>query len=362
MPRFEDPKVSAEIDALIAKVNKRFKAKLLVYASDIPVFHRVTTGSLSFDLMLGGGWPLNCWNEIVGNESHGKTVVALKTLAANQAANPRYEALWVASEDFNKAWAADLGVDLDRLVIAQTNIMEEAYEIMIDALDERSVDAIVLDSYPALIPTSEGEGDMDQWVVGLGARLTNKLMRKSPPAQRRNEGERDCLCLIINQWRDRVGVVFGDPRTTPGGKGKNFSYFTRVEVARDSWIEDKEAKVKVGLVIKALGMKNKTAPPQRVGSTPFYFTDHKPFHKGDYDSVTQVFNIALTYDIFTLKGNQYHRDGDQWTGKAAVLQALREDLDLRHAVDTEVRRLLLGAPAEEEAPATKPRRARKKAT
>ena len=79
-------------------------------------------------------------------------------------------------------------------------------------------------------------------MVGLGARLTNKLMRKSPPAQRRKEGERDCLCLIINQWRDRVGVIFGDPRTTPGGKGKNFSYFTRVDVARDGWIEDKETR------------------------------------------------------------------------------------------------------------------------
>lgn len=351
--------MSAEIDALIASVNKRFKAKLLVYASEIPTFHRVTTGSLSFDLMLGGGWPLNCWNEIVGNESHGKTVMALKTIAANQAADSSYEALWVASEDFNKDWASALGVDLDRVVIAQTNIMEEAYEIMIDALDERSVDAIVLDSYPALIPTSEGEGDMDQWVVGLGARLTNKLMRKSPPAQRREHGERDCLCLIINQWRDRIGVMYGDPRTTPGGKGKNFSYFTRVEVARDAWIEDKENKIKVGLIIKALGMKNKTAPPQRVGSTPFYFSDFFPFTKGDYDSVTQLFNIALTYDIFTRSGAQYSRDGDKWTGKEAVLQALREDLDLRQAVDTEVRRLLLGSPPEEQAPA-KPRRRRVK--
>ena len=351
--------MSAEIDALIARVNKRMKAEVLVYASQIPMFRRVSTGSLSFDLMLGGGWPLNCWNEIVGNESHGKTVMVLKTIAANQERDPNYQALWVASEDFNKAWAATLGVDLDRVVLAQTNVMEEAYEIMIDALDARSVDAIILDSYPALIPTSEGEGDMADWVVGLGARLTNKLMRKSPPAQRRSEGERDCLCLIVNQWRDRVGVVFGDPRTTPGGKGKNFSYFTRVEVARDAWIEDKENKIKVGLIIKALGMKNKTAPPQRVGQTPFYFTDHFPFRKGDYDSVTQLFNIALTYDIFTRHGNQYHRDGDQWTGKEPVLQALREDLDLRQAVDIEVRRLLLGGP-EEQAPTTK-RKVRKKA-
>ena len=100
-----EEEVSAEIDALIAQINKHFKSEVLVYASEIPSFQRVTTGSLSFDLMLGGGWPLNCWNEIVGNESHGKTVMALKTIAANQERNPNYECLWVASEDFNKDWA-----------------------------------------------------------------------------------------------------------------------------------------------------------------------------------------------------------------------------------------------------------------
>src|SRR5262245_16724157 len=221
--------MSAELDALIAKVNKRFKAEVLVYANQIPTFQRVTTGSLSFDLLLGGGWPLDCWNEIIGNESHGKTAMALKTIAANQAINPNYQVLWVASEDFNKEWAAQLGVDLARVVLAQTNAMEDAYEVMLEALDEQSCDAIVLDSYPALVPNTESEGVMDDWVVGLGARLTNKLMRKSPPAQRRRPEERHCLCLIINQWRDRIGVVRGDPRTTPGGKGKNFSYFTRVE-------------------------------------------------------------------------------------------------------------------------------------
>ena len=111
--------------------------------------------------------------------------------------------------------------------------------------------------------------------------------------------------------------MFGDPRTTPGGKGKNFSYFTRVEVARDGWIEDKANKIKVGLVIKALAMKNKTAPPKRVGSTPFYFADYRRFHKGDYDSVTQLFNIALTYDMFTRHGAWYHySDGDSGTARS----------------------------------------------
>jgi recombination protein RecA len=332
-----------ELDALITAINKQFKAPVLVYASQIPTFQRVTTGSLSFDLMLGGGWPLNAWNEIIGNESNGKTVMALKTIAANQEENPDYRCLWVASEDFNKQWAEALNLDLTRVVLAQTNVMEDAYTIMLEALESQSVDAIVLDSYPALTPSGEGEGEMGDWLPGLGARLTNKLMRKSPSVQRRGKEERQCLCLIINQWRDRIGVMYGDPRTTPGGKGKNFSYFTRVEVVRDEWITDAD-KNKVGLVIKGLAMKNKTAPPMRTGVTPFYFTDYGPYRKGDYDVVTQIFNIGLTYDVIERHGAWYHYDIHKWNGKEAAVQAMREDYDIRDTIEKEVRRLLLGEP------------------
>jgi recombination protein RecA len=333
--------MTAEVDALIAQVNKEMKSEVLVYASEIPTLQRVTTGSLSFDLALGGGWPLNVWNEIIGLESHGKTVMALKTIAANQALNPNYQCMWVASEDFNADWAKELGVDLSRTVLAQTNVMEDAYTIMLNALDSQSVDAIVLDSYPALIPSGESTGGMDDWLPGLGARLTNKLMRKSPSAQRRSKDERDCLCLIINQWRDRIGVMYGDPRTTPGGKGKNFSYFIRIEVVRDEWILD-AGKNKVGLIIKILAMKNKTAPPMRVGVAPFYFTDHGGYRKGYYDDVSQLWAVAMTYDIIERHGAWYHYQAQRWNGQAPVLQAMREDFDLRDSLEAEVRKLVLG--------------------
>ena len=349
--------MTAETDALIARINKEMKSEVLVYASEIPTFRRVTSGSLSLDLALGGGWPLNCWNEIIGNESHGKTVVALKTIAANMERNPDYQCLWVASEDFSKEWADTLGVDLTRTVLAQTNVMEQAYEILLDGLESRAFDAVVLDSYPALVPATEGDGAMDEFAVGMGARLTNKLMRKSPPVQRRGREERGCLALIVNQWRDRIGVMFGDPRTTPGGKGKNFSYFTRVEVVRDEWIVDTN-KNKVGLVIKTLLMKNKTAPPMRVGSTPFYFTDHYPFSKGDYDIVSTLFNIALMYDLFERRGAWYHYGNERWNGKEAALVGLRADLDLRAAIDTEVRKLVSGEAPPEPPPPTKSKRAK----
>jgi recombination protein RecA len=333
----------SEIDALIAKVNKRLKDEVLVYASQLETFQRVTTGSLAFDLMLGGGWPLNCWNEVVGQESSGKTAMALKTVARNQELDPRYRTLWVASEEYNKDWALDLGVDNDRVVLAKTNVMEDAYQIVIEALDSQAFDAIIIDSYPALIPTVEDEQMMDEWAVGLGARLTNKLMRKSPRVQHREPGERNCLGIIVNQWRDRIGVTYGDPRTTPGGKGKNFSYFTRVEVARAEWIQN-SGKVKVGQVITARTIKNKTAPPSRVATIPFYFEDHPPFHRGDYDGVQEVWNIATTYDIIERHGAWYHFGERKWNGKDPVLQSLREDAGLAAEVDAQVRHFVLGTP------------------
>jgi recombination protein RecA len=330
----------AETDALIAEVNKEFKSDVLKYASQIPIFQRVTTGSLAFDLALGGGFPMNTWNEIIGLESHGKTVLALKTIAAAQANDPTHMTLWIASEDFNKPWAQSLGCDTDRIILAETNIMEDAYAIMIKALDKQTVDAIVLDSYPALVATAEEDSTFMDVTVAVGARLTNKLMRVSPPAMRRKEEERPCLCLIINQWRDRI-VQMGDPRTTPGGKGKNFSFFTRIDVVRDGWIEA-PSKAKVGQVIKIKTLKNKTAPPFRTAQTNFYFDGFSPFSAGDYDIANEINNIALTYEIIERRGAWYHYGDEKWNGKEAVMQALREDLGLQRQVDIEVRRRVLG--------------------
>jgi recombination protein RecA len=350
-----------EIDTLITAVNKKHPG-VLRWASTLPTFQRITTGSLAYDLALGGGWPLNVWNEIVGLESHGKSVMAAKTLAASMITDPNYKALWIASEDFNAEWARTQGMDTDRTLLAVTNIMEEAYEIIIDGLDSQQFDAIVLDSYPALVAQAEEESTMYDATVAIGARLTNKLMRVSTPAMRREVDERSCLCLIINQWRDKVGG-FGDPRTTPGGKGKNFSYFTRVEVAREGWIE--RNKVKVGQTMKIRTMKNKTAPPSRVAVTDFYFDNCSPFAAGEYDVVAEVWNIATTYDVITRAGAWYSYGGQRWNGKEPVLQSLREDLDLRRDVDTEVRKLVLAGvsspPPAPPAAAPKGRRRVKKA-
>lgn len=326
------------IEEIIEKANKKYGNDTLVRGNQInyQAIPRCTTGSLAFDVMLGGGWPLNQWNEIIGNESNGKTVMVLKTIAANQALDPDYECLWVASEEFVPDWAATLGVDLSRVTLATTNVMEEAYQIVIDTLDARAVDAVVIDSLPALVPGEEDDKTMEQFAVGLGARLTGKFMRKSSKAQKRSlvEEERSCLGLIINQWREKIGIVYGDPRTTPGGKAKNFHYFTRVEVARDEWLErDKE---KVGLAIKARTIKNKTAPPQRMGVVDFYFENAAPFSKGDYDSTKEIFSIAVANDLVERRGAYYEYKGERWQGKEAVLASLREEVELASTMRQEV--------------------------
>jgi recombination protein RecA len=334
------------LDDLVAKVNKRLGDQILIRGSDLSDVRvqRCTTGSLSFDLMLGGGWPLNCWSEIVGNESMGKTALAMKTIAANQALDPSYEALWVASEEFVKDWAESLGVDLSRIVVVRTSVMEDVYQTVIDALDARAVDAVVIDSLPALVPSAEDERTMNDVLVALGARLTGQFMRKSNKAQRRSlsEEDRPCVGLIINQWRDRVGVMHGDPRTTPGGKAKNFSYFTRVDISRDEWITSGTARV--GLVLKARTIKNKVYKPQQVGTVDFYFDDAPPFHQGDFDIIKEVTNLAIVLDIVTRRGAYYDYGSEKWKGKDQLLASVREEVGLQNELTLQVRHLVLGEP------------------
>ena len=328
---------------LIARSNKKYPGTL-IKGSDLKglVVPRVTTGSLSFDQMLGGGWPVNQWNELIGNESNGKTVMALKSIAANMAIDPDYTCLWVASEEFVPDWAEQLGVDLSRIILAATNVMEEAYQITVDALGSQTLAAVVIDSLPALVPGEEAEKSMAEFAVGLGARLTGKFMRKSSKAQRRSlvHEERPCLALIINQWREKIGITFGDPRTTPGGKAKNFHYFTRVELARDKWLflpgtEESKDKIRVGLTIKGRTIKNKTAPPQRVGMADFYFSDvpGTGLRAGEYDTAREVFEMGVAYDVVQRTNNTYSWNGSVLgTSRDKAAEAVRGDLTVQREI------------------------------
>lgn len=318
------------IDAIMASVNKKYGDEVIVKGSRVQEeLSRITTGILAYDLMTGGGWPVNQWSEIIGDESSGKTALAYKTIAANQAINPDWIAMWVAAEEFVPEYAKAIGVDLERLWVVETNIMEHAYDLVNRALDNRAVDCIVIDSLPALVPGDEAEKMMEEFTMGLGARLTGKFFRKSSKSQKRSMifEDRPCTGLMINQWRDRIGVMYGDPRTTPGGKAKNYHYFIRLEVKRDEWIKDKDEIT--GQTIRARTIKNKTYRPQQVGIVDFYFADTHGFSMGEFDTVKDVVNICISVEVITRAGAYYSYGDQKWQGKESLLLAVREDLDLQ---------------------------------
>lgn len=325
--------------ALAAKVNKAAGEGAVVVASQMIVPTRFTTGSLSLDLALGGGLPGNQWTEIIGRESHGKTAIVLKTIAANQELNSEFTTLWIAGEHYDTDQATALGVDNERVIVVPTQEMEFAYETMLQFAESRSVDCIVLDSYPALIPNEEEAKSMDENVVAIGARLTGKFFRKAGKATRRSmtdDTDRPFIGLFINQMRDKIGGFspVGIPQTSPGGNGKNYAFYVRLEVKRDEWIDEArpgKGKVRVGQSIKVRTIKNKSAAPQQVATLDFYFRDAPVlgFYRGEYDVVKDMITMGVLYDVIVRRGAYFSIGDQRWQGKDAMLQAVREDLDIR---------------------------------
>lgn len=331
--------MDAALQAIINRINKKLGDGTILVGSQIvrEVIPRCASGSLSLDIALGGGWPGNQWSEIVGYESAGKTLIALKTIAANQARDPKWTAVWFDAEQcWDRKWARQLGVDDKRVIVMSDNGMETVYQTCIDFLSTRKVDCIVVDSLPALVPEREDEKEMGELTVGLGALLTGQFFRKQRSATRRSLTieERPVFGLVINQWRDRIGVVYGDPKTTPGGRGKNYSFVVRVEVKRDEWLEDGDFRV--GHTIKAHCIKNKTAPPQRTAVVDFYFVDSGPFTAGQFDSAKEIVALGLKYQAIERAGSFYSYGDQRWQGRERLLNALRDEPELLKALETEV--------------------------
>jgi recombination protein RecA len=336
--------MNADLAKTLTALNKKF-GNMIVLGSDIKddVMGRMTTGSLALDMVLGGGFPVNQWHEIVGEASNGKTAVALKTVAANQARDPEFTTVWVAAEAWVPSYAEMCGVDVSRVYVVATNIMEEAYEAVLELVETKAVDCVVIDSLPALVPTTEDEKNMDEATVGRGALLTGKFFRKMGHAARRSlvEDERPFIGLIINQYRMKIGVMYGDPRTTPGGEAKNYAFFTRIEVKRDEWIETGtgQEKHKVGQTIKIRTLKNKSAPPAQVAYVDFYF-DEGNCTAGDYDFAKEIVALGIIYKIITRAGAYYSYKDRKWQGADAMVSSIREEVDLKNALDADVREVL----------------------
>ena len=341
--------MDAKLRATIKKLNDKYGEGTVVLGSEIKrdLVPRCTSGSLSLDVALGGGWPMNQWNEIVGDESSGKTAVVLKTVAANQARDPKWTAIWFDAEGtYDKVWSATLGVDNERVILVTQNGMEFVYDTALEFLAGRAVDAVVVDSLPALVPEREDDATMEDLQIGLGALLTGKFFRKQGGSTRRSlvSDERPVVGIMINQWREKIGVMYGDPRTTPGGRGKNFFYVTRVEVKRDEWIEEKDRRY--GQTIKARVFKNKTAVPHKTAMMDFYFDDLPPMVAGQYDRAKEVVHLAVIHGVIRQGGGGLYRYGDdvKWKGRQAIYEALRDDPALYEVIQAEVLALILKTP------------------
>jgi recombination protein RecA len=334
--------INDEARKIVAQLNKRFGDNVVVFANDIrsDTIPRITSGSTTLDYVLGGGFPGNQWNELIGEPSHGKTAVALKTIAANQQRDPNYTTVWVAAEQWVPEYAAMCGVDTTRVIVIETSVMEEAYQAVIEFAESKAVDAIVIDSLPALSPAPEMEKDMSEMTVGKGALLTNKFFRVVGTAMKRSlvEDERPVLGLIINQYRMKIGVMHGDPRTTPGGEGKNYAFFTRCEVRRDEWIEIGPSgnKARIGQRIKVRTLKNKTAPPQRVAYFDFYFAEGGACAPGEYDFAKEIASLAVVMGVIDRKGGWFYHNERKWQGIDSVVQSIREEVDLKETIQKAV--------------------------
>jgi recombination protein RecA len=334
--------INDEAKKVAALLNKRFGENVVVVGSDIraDLIPRITSGSTTLDYVLGGGFPGNQWNELIGESSHGKTAVALKTIAANQKLNPEHTTVWVAAEQWVPEYAEMCGVDTTRVIVIETNIMEEAYDAVIAFAESKAVDAIVIDSLPALSPAPEMEKNMDEMTVGRGALLTNKFFRVVGSAIKRSlvEDERAVLGIVINQYRMKIGVMHGDPRTTPGGEGKNYAFFTRCEVRRDEWIEIGPSgnKTRIGQVIKVRSLKNKTAPPQRVAYFDFYFAPGGDCAPGEYDFAKEIAAMSVLNEIVERKGAWYYYGERKWQGTDSLIASIREEIELKEELAKKV--------------------------
>ena len=328
--KVEAPKT---VDEVLREIQKVYGEDSIVRGSDMRgrTIGRMSTGVLSYDAALGGGWPIGSWVEVIGNESHGKTLLAQSTVIANQRRDPDFQTVWLAGEPVNFEWCEQLGMDLDRVMFVPGNSMEESYDISLKFMENRLCDLVVIDSLPAMIPTTEDDREFEELTIGKAALLNNKyFVRKATTAMRRSysKPDRPCSGLAINQWRERIGVMHGDPRIAPGGKGKNFAFFMRVEMTRTEWI--KEGTRSVGGRFRLRTIKNKVAPVNRSAEINFYFDDATAFGKGTFDHVEDIVYTAMYYDLLGVGGGGYYTFGKRsWRGKEKVIAAVREDFDLQ---------------------------------
>ena len=246
------------LEATLGNIEKSFgKGSIMRLGAEAEKMESISTGSIGLDYALGvGGLPKGRIIEIYGPESSGKTTLALHVVAEAQKKGG-IAAFIDAEHAFDRFYAAKLGVDVENLLISQPDYGEQALEIAENLIRSGAIDVIVVDSVAALTPKSEIEGEMGDSKMGLQARLMSQAMRKLTATINKT----GCVCIFINQLREKIGVMFGNPETTTGGNALKFYSSVRIDIRKISQIKDGENVL--GSRVKVKVVKNKVAPPFR---------------------------------------------------------------------------------------------------
>ncbi|MFZ2875750.1 MAG: recombinase RecA [Phycisphaerales bacterium] len=322
------------LDLTVQQIEKTFgKGSIMRMDEDAYLSHPgISTGALSLDLALGGkGIPRGRIVEIFGPESSGKTTLAL-TVAAHAQKEGGVAAVIDAEHALDPSWARKIGVNIDDLLVSQPDTGEQALEICELLVRSNAVDIIIVDSVAALVPRSEIEGEMGESSVGVQARLMSQAMRKLTGIIARS----NCTVVFINQIREKIGVMFGSPETTPGGRALKFYASVRIDVRRTGAL--KEGDITIGSRTRARVVKNKVAPPFRDAEFDIMYTE----------------GISMAGDLIDLaSGCEVVQKSGAWfsygemrlgQGREAAKQVIRENPELAREIREKVLKIKLAQP------------------
>lgn len=290
----------------------------------------ISTGSLGLDIALGvNGLPKGRVIEIYGPESSGKTTLAIHAIAESQK-NGGIAAFIDAEHAFDRFYAKKLGVDVENLLISQPDNGEQALEIADNLIRSGAIDIIVIDSVAALVPKGEIEGEMGDSKMGLQARLMSQALRKLTGTISKT----GCCCIFINQLRDKIGVMFGNPETTTGGNALKFYASVRLDIRRISQIKDTDEvsgnRVKVKIV------KNKVAPPFRIAEFDIMFGE-------GISKAGEIIDLGVEYNIIKKSGSWFsYGETRLGQGRDAVKQLIMDNPELAEELEVKIKETVTG--------------------
>ena len=314
------------LQAAMAKIEKDFgKGSIMKLGEEkIDNIQVIPTGSIALDYALGvGGYPMGRIVEIYGPESSGKTTLAIHAIAEAQKQGG-IAAFIDAEHAFDRFYAANLGVDVDNLLISQPDNGEQALDIADQLIRSAAVDIIVIDSVAALTPKAELEGDMGENKVGLQARLMSQALRKLTATINKT----NTTCIFINQLREKIGVMFGNPETTTGGNALKFYASVRLDIRKSQGIKDGDTVI--GNEVKVKVVKNKVAPPFRKAEFEIMYGE-------GISRVGEIIDLGVQFEIIAKSGSWFSYNGSKLgQGKEATKAVLRDNPELCEEITAKI--------------------------